>query len=115
MQAHWQNRTVLQLSCFAPGHFHNSEPTVMHSARIIIGTVLALALSGISILCCFVFGQHLAPGQEGLLYGVLGGVAAALKAVLPIGITASLSTGQRARALTGMPLFFTFSAYRFAT
>jgi hypothetical protein len=82
----------------------------MQTIRLIVGTVLALALSGISILCCFVFGQHLAPGQEGLLYGVLGGVADALKAVLPIGITAALSTGQRARALTGMLLFFTFSA-----
>jgi hypothetical protein len=87
----------------------------MQTIRLVIGTVLALALSGISILCCFVFGQHLAPGQEGLIYGVLGGVADALKAVLPIGITAALSTGQRVRAMTGMLLFLTFSAYSFAS
>ena len=87
----------------------------MHWFRIVIGGSLALALSGISILCCYTFGTHLASGSEGQLYGVLGGVADALKAVLPIGITAAFAARQRARAFTGMLLFATFSAYSFAS
>jgi hypothetical protein len=87
----------------------------LHLFRIVIGGGLALALSGISILCCYVFGTHLAPGQEGQIYGVLGGVADALKAVLPIGIAAAFAARQRARAITGMLLFAVFSAYSFAS
>jgi hypothetical protein len=87
----------------------------MHWFRIVIGGSLALALPGISILCCYTFGTHLASGSEGQLYGVLGGVADALKAVLPIGITAAFAARQRARAFTGMLLFATFSAYSFAS
>ena len=33
--------------------------------RVILVGVLSLALSCISILCCYVFGTHLAPGDEG--------------------------------------------------
>ena len=87
----------------------------MHTVRMVIGSALALALSGISILCCFEFGRHLAPGNEGTLYGALGAVADALKAALPIGITAAFAARQRVRALTGMLLFATFSAYSFAS
>jgi hypothetical protein len=87
----------------------------MHWFRIVIGGSLALALPSISILCCYTFGTHLASGSEGQLYGVLGGVADALKAVLPIGITAAFAARQRARAFTGMLLFATFSAYSFAS
>jgi hypothetical protein len=74
--------------------------------RIIMGSALALALSGISILCCFVFGTHLAPGNEGQLYGVLGGTADALKAI---------TAGQMPRAIAGIILFLAFSAYSFTS
>lgn len=81
----------------------------------IVGGGLALALSGISILCCYEFGMHLATGREGQLYGVLGGVADALKAILPIGIAAALASGHRTRAVAGILLFLTFTAYSFAS
>ncbi len=87
----------------------------MHTARIILAGGLALALSAISILCCFVFGSHLAPGNEGLIYGILGGVADALKAVLPIGIAAAWVARERARAITGAALFVVFASYSFAS
>jgi len=87
----------------------------MHTARIIVGTVLALALSGISIVCCYIFGTHLAPGDEGRLYGVLGAVADGFKAILPIGIAVALASKQRARAAVGIVLFLVFTAYSFAS
>ena len=87
----------------------------MHTIRIIIGSVLALALSGLSIGCCFLFGVHLAPGIEGQIYGTLGGVADALKAVLPLGIAAALASRQRGRAAVAAVLFITFSVYSFAS
>jgi len=87
----------------------------MHTARIVIGTVLALALSGISIVCCYIFGTHLAPGDEGRLYGVLGAVADGFKAILPIGIAVALASKQRARAGVGIVLFLVFTAYSFAS
>jgi hypothetical protein len=87
----------------------------MHTIRIVIGGSLALALSAISVLCRYVFGTHLAQGQEGQIYGILGGVADALKAVLPLGISAALLSRQRGRALVGAVLFVTFSAYSFAS
>ncbi len=87
----------------------------MHVLRITIGAALALALSGLSIACCFLFGTHLAPGAEGTIYGALGGVADALKALLPLGIAAALSTGQNGRAVIGIVLFTVFSVYSFAS
>ena len=87
----------------------------MHTVRIIAGSVLALSLSGISILCCYLFGTHLAPGMEGQVYGVLGGVADALKALLPLTIAAAVVSGQSARALLGIVLFIVFSAYSFTS
>jgi hypothetical protein len=89
--------------------------SVMHHVRIVLGSALALTLSGLSVACCYVFGTHLAPGQEGQLYGVLGGTADALKAILPLGITAALASGQRMRAFFGVLLFLVFSTYSFAS
>ncbi|MFZ1108455.1 MAG: hypothetical protein WAN43_08940 [Rhodomicrobium sp.] len=83
--------------------------------RVILGSALALALSGISILCCYVFGTHLAPGNEGQLYGVLGGTADALKAILPLAIAAAITAGQTPRAAAGVVLFVAFSAYSFTS
>ncbi len=87
----------------------------MQKIRIVLSGGLALALSAISVLCCYLFGTHLAPGNERLIYGVLGGTADALKAVLPIAITSALASGQRGRAVVGCILFLTFSAYSFAS
>ncbi len=87
----------------------------MHVIRIIVGSALALALSGISIGCCFLFGRHLAPGDEGLIYGTLGGVADAMKSLLPLAIVAAVSAGQRGRAAIGIILFAVFSTYSFAS
>ncbi len=83
--------------------------------RIVLGSALALSLSGISIACCYVFGTHLAPGHEGQLYGVLGGVADALKAILPLAIAAAILAGQKPRAVAGIILFVAFSAYSFTS
>ncbi len=83
--------------------------------RIVMGSALALALSGISVACCYVFGTHLAPGREGELYGVLGGVADALKAILPLAIAAAITAGQTPRAAAGIVLFVAFSAYSFTS
>lgn len=83
--------------------------------RVVLGSALALALSGISILCCYVFGTHLAPGNEGQLYGVLGGTADALKAILPLAIAAAITAGQTPRAVAGIVLFVAFSAYSFTS
>jgi hypothetical protein len=88
---------------------------VMQTLRVTIGGLLALALSGISIACCYIFGTHLAPGHEGQLYGILGGTADALKAILPLGIGAALAARQRGRAATGAALFAVFSIYSFAS
>ena len=87
----------------------------MSTLQIIISGALALALSGLSIVCCYIFGCHLAPGEEGQLYGVLGGTADALKAVLPLGVAAALTSGQKARAAIGIVLFVVFSVYSFAS
>ncbi len=87
----------------------------MHAARIVIVGGLSLALSGISVLCCFVFGTHLAAGNEGQLYGVLGGVADALKAVLPLAIAAALAAGQKPRAAAGAAMFAVFTLYSFTS
>lgn len=87
----------------------------MHTVRIVLIGGLALALAALSVLCCFTFGTHLAPGNEGKIYGVLGGVADALKAVLPIGIAAAWTASQRARALAGVVMFAVFSTYSFAS
>ena len=87
----------------------------MHTLRIMIGAYLALALSALSIVCCYLFGTHLAPGQEGQIYGVMGGTADALKAVLPLGIAAALASRQRGRAAIGAILFAVFSCYSFAS
>lgn len=87
----------------------------MHTVRIIIGGGLALALAGLSVICCYIFGTHLAPGNEGQVYGVLGGTADALKALLPLGITAALASGQKSRAIVGIILFATFSLYSFVS
>jgi hypothetical protein len=87
----------------------------MQSIRIILTGALALALSGMSIACCFVFGTHLAPGREGELYGILGGVADALKAFLPLAIGGALAASQKGRALAGAAMFLVFSAYSFTS
>jgi hypothetical protein len=87
----------------------------MHTLRIAAGSALALALSGLSVGCCYLFGTHLASGVEGTIYGVLGGVADALKAVLPLGIAAALASRQRGRAVIGLILFTVFSIYSFAS
>jgi hypothetical protein len=87
----------------------------MHWLRVILVGALSLALSGISILCCYVFGTHLAPGQEGQLYGVLGGVADALKAFLPLAIAGALAASQKARATAGAAMFIVFSVYSFTS
>ena len=83
--------------------------------RIVLVGALSLALSGISILCCYVFGTHLAPGLEGQLYGVLGGVADALKAFLPLAIAAALAARQKGRAAAGAAMFAVFSLYSFTS
>ena len=61
------------------------------------------------------FGTHLAPGQEGQLYGVLGGVADALEGVLPIAIAGALLARQKGRALAGAAMFLVFSLYSFTS
>src|SRR6516162_2637866 len=83
--------------------------------RVVLVGALSLALSGISVLCCYVFGTHLAPGQEGQLYGVLGGVADALKAFLPLAIAGALAASQKARATAGAAMFIVFSVYSFTS
>ena len=92
------------------------QPTsIGHMVKTVIGGALVLALSGISITCCFVFGQHLAPGNEGMLYGVLGAVADAFKALLPLLITAALMARHRVRAIAGIVMFAVISLYSFAS
>ena len=83
--------------------------------RIALVGALSLALSGISVLCCYVFGTHLAPGPEGQLYGVLGGVADALKAFLPLAIAGALAARQKGRAAAGAAMFAVFSLYSFTS
>lgn len=83
--------------------------------RIGIGSALALALSGISVACCFVFGTHLAPGVEGWIYGALGAVADALKSLLPLTISAAILARQKSRAIVGGVLFLAFTAYSFTS
>jgi hypothetical protein len=46
---------------------------------------------------------------------MLGAVADALKAVLPLGIAAALASRQRGRAAIGIVLFTVFSIYSFAS
>jgi len=87
----------------------------MHWFRVILVGALSLALSGISILCCYVFGTHLAPGGEGELYGVLGGVADALKAFLPLAIAGALAASQNGRAAAGVAMFAVFTLYSFSS
>src|SRR6516164_3017135 len=81
----------------------------------IIGGTLAVALSGISILCCYVFGTHLAPGDEGRLYGALGAVADAFQALLPLCIAGAIASGQKARAIVGALIFAICTAYSFTS
>ena len=83
--------------------------------RIALVGALSLALSGISVLCCYVFGTHLAPGPEGQLYGVLGGVADALKAFLPLAIAGAIAARQKGRAAAGAAMFAVFSLYSFTS
>jgi hypothetical protein len=83
--------------------------------RIALVGALSLALSGISILCCYVFGTHLAPGPEGQLYGALGGIADALKAFLPLAIAGALAAQQKGRAAAGAAMFAVFSLYSFTS
>lgn len=83
----------------------------MHWLRVILVGALSLALSGISILCCYVFGTHLAPGREGELYGV----ADALKAFLPLAIAGALLARQSGRAAAGAAMFLVFSVYSFTS
>ena len=88
----------------------------MHTLRITIGGALALALSGLSIVCAYKFGRHLGgSGDEGLIYGALGGLADAFKAILPMAIAAALATRQRVRAGVAVLLFLTFSIYSFCS
>jgi hypothetical protein len=87
----------------------------VHALRSIIGSVLALALAAISVGCCFLFGTHLATGVEGLVYGVLGATADALKALLPLSISASLASKSRTKALIGMLLFLCFTTWSFVS
>jgi hypothetical protein len=89
--------------------------TVIHLARTIIGSLLALALAALSIACCYLFGSHLAPGLEGQFYGVLGAVADALKAILPLSISAAFAARARLRGLIGVVLFACFSAWSFVS
>ncbi len=92
------------------------QPTsIGHMVKTTVGGALVLALSGISITCCFVFGQHLAPGNEGMLYGVLGATADAFKALLPLLITAALMARHRVRAIAGIVMFAVISLYSFAS
>ena len=83
--------------------------------RVVLVGALSLALSGISILCCYVFGTHLALGLEGQIYGALGAVADAIKALLPIVIAAALAANQRGRATAGAAMFLVFTAYSFTS
>ena len=83
--------------------------------RIALAVALSLALSGISILCCYVFGTHLAPGYEGQIYGVLGSVADALKALLPFAIAGAIAARQKARTAAAAALFIVFSLYSFTS
>ncbi len=88
----------------------------MHTLRIITGSALAVVLSVISILCAYKFGRHLGgSGDEGLLYGALGGAADAFKSILPIAISAALASRQRSRAVISAVLFMVFSCYSFAS
>ena len=86
-----------------------------HAARTAIGGALAISLAALSVACCFQFGRHLAPGDEGLLYGVLGATADALKALLPLAISAALISRQTGRAAIGVALFAVFSIYSFTS
>ena len=70
-----------------------------------------MALSGISVACCYRFRLRLAPGFEGQLYAILGSVADCSKALLPLSIAAAFETRQRVRAAVGIGLFAVFSAY----
>jgi hypothetical protein len=83
--------------------------------RIALAVALSLALSGISILCCYVFGTHLAPEWEGQLYGMLGSVADALKALLPFAIAGAIAARQKARTVAAAALFIVFSLYSFTS
>ena len=84
---------------------------MVHWIRISIGAFLALALTGISVACCYRFGLRLAPGFEGQLYAILGSVADCTKALLPLSIAAAFDTKQRVRAVVGIALFSIITAY----
>jgi hypothetical protein len=58
---------------------------------------------------------HLAPGLEGQFYGVLGAVADALKAILPLSISAAFAVRARLRAAIGVLLFACFSCWSFVS
>jgi hypothetical protein len=58
---------------------------------------------------------HLAPGLEGQFYGVLGAVADALKAILPLSISAAFAARARLRAAIGVLLFACFSCWSFVS
>ena len=87
----------------------------MHRLQTVIGGALALALCAISVGCCFLFGTHLAQGVEGTVYGTLGAVADAMKALLPLSIGAALAARHRMKAIIGTVLFITFTLYSFCS
>jgi len=87
----------------------------MEAIRTVIGLILASGLCVVSIACNYRFGTHLAAGFDGQIYGVLGGVADGLKALLPLAITASYAARQFGRASAGTVLFVIFSTYSLAS
>lgn len=83
----------------------------MHAIRTVIGSALALALAGVSVICAATFGGHLGVGWESWLFMTLGGVADALKSLLPLSVSAAIGHRHVAKALIATVLFTIFSAY----
>ena len=75
----------------------------------------SVALVTLSAACAFLFGTHLAPGLEGVLYGSLGVAGDILKAMLPFAIVAAARSLHMLRALAGLALFLAVSAYSFTS
>ncbi|MCH9806693.1 MAG: hypothetical protein K0U74_03085 [Alphaproteobacteria bacterium] len=83
----------------------------MQYLRTIPAMVIALALAGVSIACNYRFGLTLAPGLDGTIYAVLGAVADALKALLPILIVAAWRHREPVRVVVGTATFVVLATY----
>ena len=83
--------------------------------RVGLGGAVVSALVAISGGCAYLFGTHLAPGIEGMLYGALGVAGDIMKAILPFAIVAAARSLHLLRSIAGLALFLAVSAYSFTS